>query len=310
MGSRFDRGHRASNYALLKQVWEERLRSMTAAEAVSALSFPPGFYPLEYEEGYEPYVIMCRAYVCPYDSAFSGYGRNKALHLYHLHRLGVRFVGCADIALMHVDHAPTSDRVRLLGAVHDSLGGSDAAGGTGAELQVGLLREIKDMYAESRQAITTHCASWALDSNILHHAARAQHADTYHFDEDVESEGIDPEHGCGFSCMFPRVTWLSQPKIGGPHQTVTRRICCAGTATAWLPNDIRQLCANLVNILSQSAAALGEEGDEGLEGVASSRTLYRVLAHLCSIHMHYEAPALHIQRYVFTSPYKSTITII
>lgn len=34
-------------------------------------------YKVEYEEGYEPYVIACRWLVAAYDERYSGYGRNK-----------------------------------------------------------------------------------------------------------------------------------------------------------------------------------------------------------------------------------------
>lgn len=83
-------------------------RRETKAVPFASSVFPPGHratrtcerwvdaltpYEAVYEEGYEPYVVVARS-LCPwYDARFTGYGRNKIVHILALAANGWRFVG-------------------------------------------------------------------------------------------------------------------------------------------------------------------------------------------------------------------------
>lgn len=41
-------------------------------------------YYIKYEQGYEPYIILCRQYIPFYDERFRGYSRDKIVHINHL----------------------------------------------------------------------------------------------------------------------------------------------------------------------------------------------------------------------------------
>lgn len=66
-------------------------------------------YPVQYEEGYEPYVIASRKAVPWYDERFKGYRKNKVVHLMHMHSLGISFVVTPRGWVVHRPHreAPT-----------------------------------------------------------------------------------------------------------------------------------------------------------------------------------------------------------
>jgi len=76
--SHFPAGHRATNF----HRWLDR-----SSESGDG----PHFYSVEYEEGFEPYVIALRSRVPPYDERFRGYGMNKISHVYEMNARGCTF---------------------------------------------------------------------------------------------------------------------------------------------------------------------------------------------------------------------------
>lgn len=153
MYARCPRSHRATDFSQLLQVWSERRKEL---QSMPQQTFPIRYYPIQYEEGFEPYILMSRAYICGYDSRLSGYGRNKCLHIYHLHRLGIKFWVCADVFALHVPHPPSHDRELVLGT--DSNSRNHA-----------LLDVVKARYNKSRDIISTSCSIWALDEDMTRH---------------------------------------------------------------------------------------------------------------------------------------------
>ena len=140
MENRFARAHRATDFNRLQQLWRNPVaaRNMCLPADVPIISsptvvnqtsnpssiisqtglrrcYPVAFQGSAFEEGFEPYVLISRAWVCRYDEGLRGYGRNKALHLYHLHRMGLCFWVCPDVCLLHLPHEASQDRVKLLG---------------------------------------------------------------------------------------------------------------------------------------------------------------------------------------------------
>lgn len=57
-----------------------------------------------YEEGYEPYVIVSRAFVPWYDERFVGYRKNKVVHLLYLSSSGIQFVVHPRAFAVHSPH--------------------------------------------------------------------------------------------------------------------------------------------------------------------------------------------------------------
>lgn len=86
--SHFPAGHRATDFErwLAGPLhWPSKPGSLQqAAHGVNA-------YPIEYEECFEPYVVVARCSVPAYDERFRGYGMNKISHLYSLHATGFEF---------------------------------------------------------------------------------------------------------------------------------------------------------------------------------------------------------------------------
>jgi len=151
MFERCPRSHGATDFSQLLQVWTERRReSQSMIQQTSDV--PIRYYPIQFEEGFEPYILVSRAYVCGYDSRLTGYGRNKCLHLYHLHRLGIKFWVCADVFALHVSHPPSHDRELVLGTESRAL-----------------LDVVKARYNMSRALISLTCSSWALNDDMKRH---------------------------------------------------------------------------------------------------------------------------------------------
>lgn len=321
MGDRFHRGHRASNYPFLSAHWTERLQRLDQCGQESDLhSTPPCFYPITYEEGYEPYVIMARAYVPRYDPAFAGYGRNKALHLYHLHRLGVRFWGCADVALLHLAHAPSSDRDRLLGPAPSLAAGtsqstrSDEHSTTLADMndshlvsshrvgqQAGLLKDIKAKYNVARQAITKSCASWAIDG--IHEQENLRRSlpagDEALVEDELDESSIERQQVASVvDCCLPFLSSTTR-KSAGVNVRVSAeapRVYPVGTAGAWWPAGSETLAQELLANATISGSDELSEEEESVDPSGCVRL--RRLTLLCSVHLHYEPPVLHIHRFV------------
>lgn len=72
-------------------------------------------YAVEYEENFEPYVVMARAAVPEYDERFRGYGLNKISHLYSVNAKGVAFhvIDHIDAFVVAKEH-PKSESWRLM----------------------------------------------------------------------------------------------------------------------------------------------------------------------------------------------------
>jgi len=83
----FPRGHGATNYSR----W-------------FATSEPYQVYP---EVGYEPFVILSRQHVPPFDERFRGYGFDKITHLFLLNMTGYSFVVRPEGWVVHRPHAPS-----------------------------------------------------------------------------------------------------------------------------------------------------------------------------------------------------------
>lgn len=88
----FPQGHRATDFS--------RFFSLEGSFGQS--------YNVEYEECFEPYVVVRRA-LCPrYDERFRGYGHNKIQHLFSMHVEGFSFKVAADAFVVSEPHAPSA----------------------------------------------------------------------------------------------------------------------------------------------------------------------------------------------------------
>lgn len=81
---RYEAGHRATDY----KRWLEASRP----------------YNIQYEEGFEPYVIVSRKFVPWYDERFVGYRKNKVVHLLYLSTSGIQFVVHPRAFAVHSPH--------------------------------------------------------------------------------------------------------------------------------------------------------------------------------------------------------------
>ena len=61
-------------------------------------------YKIQYEEGFEPYVLMARRFVPWTDERFVGYRKNKVVHLMHLANLGLQFIVHPRAFVVHSPH--------------------------------------------------------------------------------------------------------------------------------------------------------------------------------------------------------------
>ena len=204
MLARCPRSHRATDFSQLLQVWQERHRE---PQSIPKKSFPVRYYPIQYEEGFEPYILVSRAYVCGYDRRLSGYGRNKCLHIYHLHRLGVKFWVCADVCAVHIHHPPSQDRDLVLGTENNARDHT-------------ILDLIKARYNKSRGIISMSCSSWALDDDMKLHPS----SEDLLRREDANEEKI-------FTDTPDMDTRQSRAPSSG-------RVC-KGTSIAWWPDCIQ-----------------------------------------------------------------------
>eukprot|EP00191_Tetraselmis_sp_GSL018_P025045 CAMPEP_0177623176 /NCGR_PEP_ID=MMETSP0419_2-20121207/28763_1 /TAXON_ID=582737 /ORGANISM="Tetraselmis sp., Strain GSL018" /LENGTH=347 /DNA_ID=CAMNT_0019123711 /DNA_START=613 /DNA_END=1656 /DNA_ORIENTATION=+ len=115
----FDKGHRATNYERWKQARSE--------------------YALQYEEGFEPFVVAARALIPWYNPIFRGYGRNKVIHIFHCAAFGMAFYALADAWVIHSPHEPSA--------------AFKATFGKGEEREIKLFENIMSLYNESKSEI-------------------------------------------------------------------------------------------------------------------------------------------------------------
>jgi hypothetical protein len=64
-------------------------------------------YDIEYEDGYEPYILIAKKYVPWYDERFMGYYRNKVSHLEYTYSIGIQFTVHPEAYVIHRAHAPS-----------------------------------------------------------------------------------------------------------------------------------------------------------------------------------------------------------
>lgn len=138
----FERGHGATNY----QKWLSHTESQSFQQ----------YYQIEFQEGFEPFLVVSRALTPLYVETLVGYGRNKILHVYHMSRLGITFWVTFSGCIIHTPHPLTTDRVQLLG---DPLTSEGAIGGR--------LENIKSIYGEYRERASVFCSTWALGDDDL-----------------------------------------------------------------------------------------------------------------------------------------------
>jgi hypothetical protein len=266
MASRFAGGHHATDFMQLLTIWRNAYFKDDAVRH---------YYPIEYREGFEPYVVVARHFVPPYDELLEGYGRNKALHLYHLNRLGFKFVVSSRACLLHKSHEPTSDRVMF-------FQGSQRNGGVG-EISVesrgyrsgqsSLMRVVKARYAEARDRITRECASWALDDSCVAGNMSAETAG-----DDVETMAA-----VGTACVY----W---PASVGPSGYVPHIHNSTRNGKIQLNKHWESLFMSLFKHLN-----LGDLDNEEISSDSQSISI-NALANYCAVHLLYFPPKLHIER--------------
>jgi hypothetical protein len=281
MSAGFFRGHRATRF----EQWL-RLRHLGEPRTV----VPP--YPVVYEEGFEPYIVCARAYAPKYCEALSGYGRNKTLHIYHMHRLGVTFIVHPDCCVVHIPHRSSGDRVRLLGRGGSGQAdqparqqGTTSGGEEGPRVATkveGMLEGVKSVYAEHRGRISRLCSSWAVEV------------------DDAFWSGVDGSH------LRTVNSWrqgLALKRGGRKYGGYPR---AKGTACAWIQQEyIDMLQYSGVTLESMSSSDSSAMIDpESIKGSADSSMQQlprrswskQVLANTFKIHGHFTPPRLRISR--------------
>jgi hypothetical protein len=139
----FDRGHGATNYPVWLS-WSDQSNRFLQ------------YYQVDYQEGFEPFIIVARILAPPYCEELVGYGRNKILHLYHLSRLGMSFWVTTSGCIVHTPHSLSTDRIKLLGSHEKS-----------EEMDHRRLEEVKSIYQRFRDKASVYCASWSMEGDAL-----------------------------------------------------------------------------------------------------------------------------------------------
>ena len=297
MSAGFFRGHRATRF-------DRWLRLRCAGEARTVVPS----YPIDYEEGFEPYVVCARLYAPKYCEALSGYGRNKTLHIYHMHRLGVGFVVHPDCCAVHIPHRCSGDRVRLLGheAQEKEQRGTRSMESNKEERETrdeasnagkvqGLLEGIKSIYGEHRQRISHLCSSWAVE---------------------VDDGFWSSEHA---SRLRVAVSWKQGLALKRRRSRYARYPTARGSACAWIQREYTDMLRySGITLASMSAGAIeSSEFDSEIRGDSSSSIRAdpstpsssrerprlprgswskRVLANAFMLHGHYTPPRLVLRR--------------
>lgn len=126
-------------------------------------------YSVEYNLGFEPYIVARREEVPRYDARFRGYGLNKVVHLYRLAVVeGFSFVVVPEHFVSAPEHEQSTDYRRTYGTGRDPLQAArvQALWDLALEemaLEVASKRELAGAIAKSRDAI--------VDSLVLQTAA-------------------------------------------------------------------------------------------------------------------------------------------
>lgn len=251
MVNRFACGHRATNFAQLREIWR--------SSEISNIT-PQRFYPIEFEEGFEPYVIVSKRLIPFYDDQLEGYGRNKALHLYHLSRLGFQFVVSTQTSVIHFSHSPTIDRQLFF---HQQVVGN-------GEIYLNCpsvsMCRVKERYAAARMLISMHCTSWVLNASSaseLNTSGCIIHPSS----DKVLNEGLEYS-SVGTACVF----WPRGIDFGECRSTMPRK-----------------------TFFSSCGRGSSEVGELMYH---ESSELNTSMASFCSVHLQYLPPKLFIERYV------------
>jgi glycosyltransferase-like protein LARGE len=69
-------------------------------------------YPVQWEAGFEPYVVLPRRALLRYPEVLDGFGWNKVSYIRKLHDLGIGFEVLSSAAVVHYPHGPSWDLVR------------------------------------------------------------------------------------------------------------------------------------------------------------------------------------------------------
>lgn len=102
--TRYPRGHQATDFD----------RWLAESEG--------GVYPVEYEEGFEPYVVCRRLEVPAYDERFRGYGLNKVAHLRRMAIVdGFEFLVASSAFVSAREHQGSPDWLRTFGPSRDHI---------------------------------------------------------------------------------------------------------------------------------------------------------------------------------------------
>jgi hypothetical protein len=67
----------------------------------------PHTYKIKFQEGYEPYIVLAREHLLPYDERFRGYGQNKHVQLKWLQRRHPDFHVLLDHFVVAQEHRAT-----------------------------------------------------------------------------------------------------------------------------------------------------------------------------------------------------------
>lgn len=169
----FELGHSATNFSYWINSNESSINGFQQ------------YYQINYEEGFEPFIIMARVLTPLYCESLVGYGRNKILHIYHLFRLGISFWVIKSGCIVHLPHSISFDKIRLLGnqenkntnilpsfpsttvstsntTINHIENNSNTLG-----IQIGLLDEIKLIYNQYRNQATLNCSTWSIHEGNL-----------------------------------------------------------------------------------------------------------------------------------------------